>query len=134
MAVMGFETGGSYSPSITNGAGSGATGLIQFIPSTAIGLGTTTTQLAQMTQLQQLDYVEKYFQPYKGRLSSLEDVYMAVLWPAASGKGSSHVLFKEGTIYYKQNSGLDLNSDGQITAGEATDKVRQYLPNSSLFQ
>src|SRR3546814_7043687 len=31
MAVMSFETGGSFSPAQANNAGSGATGLIQFI-------------------------------------------------------------------------------------------------------
>ena len=36
MAVMSFETGGTFSPSIPNAAGSGATGLIQFMPSTDV--------------------------------------------------------------------------------------------------
>ena len=40
MAVMSFETGGTFNPGIRNAAGSGATGLIQFMPSTAAGLGT----------------------------------------------------------------------------------------------
>ena len=35
MAVMSFETGGTFNPNIRNAAGSGATGLIQFMPSTA---------------------------------------------------------------------------------------------------
>ena len=38
MAVMSFETGGTFDPGIRNAAGSGATGLIQFMPSTAAGL------------------------------------------------------------------------------------------------
>lgn len=44
MACMAFETGETFSPTIKNGAGSGATGLIQFMPKTAIGLGTTTAE------------------------------------------------------------------------------------------
>jgi hypothetical protein len=132
MAVMGFETGGTYSPSIKNPL-SGATGLIQFMPSTAAGLGTSTSALAQMTAIQQLDYVEKYFSPYRNRLSTLEDTYMAVLWPAAIGRGSSHVLFRSGSNAYAQNSGLDLNRDGLVTVAEATAKVRSYLPSASLF-
>ena len=40
MAIMAFETGRSFDPAITNHAGSGATGLIQFMPATAKGLGT----------------------------------------------------------------------------------------------
>ena len=60
MAVMSFETGGTFNPSIPNAAGSGATGLIQFMPSTARGLGTTTEALAQMSRAEQMQYVEKY--------------------------------------------------------------------------
>jgi len=41
---------------------SGATGLIQFIPKTAADLGTTTADLKAMSVLDQLDYVDKYFQ------------------------------------------------------------------------
>src|SRR5690606_13319282 len=86
MAIMAFESGRTFSPSIKNMAGSGATGLIQFMPRTAIGLGTSVEQLAGMTAVKQLDWVEKYFQPYRGRMKTLSDIYMAVLWPAAVGK------------------------------------------------
>ena len=41
---------------------SSATGLIQFMADTAEGLGTTTQALGSMTVLDQLDYVDKYFQ------------------------------------------------------------------------
>src|SRR5690606_40019491 len=49
MAVMSFESGQSFRPDIRNAAGSGATGLIQFIPSTAQGLGTSTQALSRMS-------------------------------------------------------------------------------------
>jgi len=127
ISIMAFETGGSFSPSQKNAAGSGATGLIQFMPSTAKGLGTTTDALAKMTAVQQLDYVEKYFAPYKGKLNSVADAYMAVLWPAAVGKPMSYVLFRKGTKAYDQNKGLDLNKDGVITKEEASQKVRKYV-------
>ena len=35
MAIMSFESGATFDPNIKNAAGSGATGLIQFMPSTA---------------------------------------------------------------------------------------------------
>jgi hypothetical protein len=125
MACMAFETGETFSPSIRNGAGSGATGLIQFMPSTARGLGTSTDALAGMTAVQQLDYVKKYFQSYKGRLKTLEDVYMAILYPAAIGKDKDSTLFAEGTTAYRQNSGFDANRDGKITPAEVSAKVRE---------
>ena len=133
MAVMGFETGGSYSPKIKNAAGSGATGLIQFMPRTAKNLGTSTAALGNMSAVQQLDYVEKYLSPYKGRLDTLEDTYMAVLWPKAVGKNPNYHLFSKGGDTYQLNKGLDTNDDGVVTVKEAASKVRKYLPGSDLF-
>ncbi len=100
MAAIAFESAGTFSASVPNAAGSGAVGLIQFMPATARGLGTTTAALAAMSATQQLDYVRLYFLPYSGRLHTLEDVYMAILYPAAIGKGASHVLFSSGTTAY----------------------------------
>lgn len=127
MAIMAFETGGSFSPSQKNMAGSGATGLIQFMPNTAKLLGTTTEKLAEMAAVRQLEYVRKYFQPYKGKLKSIDDFYMAVLWPAAVGKDPGFVLFRAGGKAYQQNRGLDSDGDGKITKEEASARVRKHL-------
>ena len=127
MAIMSFESGASFSPAKKNAAGSGAVGLIQFMPSTARGLGTTTADLAAMTPLRQLDFVEKYFMPFKGRLKSIEDAYMAVLFPKAIGKGSGFVLFTRPSKQYAQNKGLDLDGNGVITVAEAASRVKQRL-------
>lgn len=124
MAAMAFETGGSFDPAQKNFAGSGATGLIQFMPRTAEGLGTTTADLAKMSAIEQLDYVKAYFLPYAGKLDTLEDLYMAILWPRAIGQPNSYVLWSQGTKAYEQNSGLDSNGDGSVTKGEAAGKVR----------
>lgn len=125
MSCMAFETGETFSPSIKNAAGSGATGLIQFMPATAKGLGTSTEKLEKMTAIEQLDYVKKYFTPYCGKLKKLEDVYMAILYPSAVGKPVGHVLFSEGKKAYSQNRGFDTNRDGRITLKEISAKVRQ---------
>ena len=131
MACMAFESGGTFSPSIKNAAGSGAVGLIQFMPSTAQALGTNTQQLAAMSAVKQLDFVEKYFLPKKGKLKTLEDVYMAILWPVAIGKPLEYVLFdkddQDHPKRYIQNAGLDFNKDGLITKAEAAAKVRHQL-------
>ena len=123
---MAFETGETFAPDKVNRV-SGATGLIQFMPSTARGLGTTTAALAAMTALDQLDVVERYFQPFKGKMSTISDVYMAILFPAAIGKPEAAVLFKKPSIAYEENKGLDVNNDGQVTKGEAAAKVVQKL-------
>lgn len=129
MTCMAWESGRTFSPSVRNMAGSGATGLIQFMPATARGLGTTTAALAVMTAEDQLNYVWKYFAPFKGRLKTLSDLYMAILWPAAVGKPESAELWDRNTqpTTYRQNAGLDANRDGSITKGEAAAKVAKLL-------
>jgi len=126
LAVMDFETGGTFDPAEPNRAGSGATGLIQFMPSTARALGTTTEALAQMSRAEQMQYVDRYFAQWGDRLvgGSVDDVYMAVLWPKAIGKSDDYVIFRSGTTAYDQNSGLDTNGDGTVTKYEAASKVR----------
>lgn len=126
MSCMAFESGETFAPNVVNGAGSGATGLIQFMPGTARGMGTTTASLAAMTAEQQLDFVKAYFRPYAPRIQSLSDMYMAILLPKFIGKPEDSVLFSEG-IAYRQNAGLDSNKDGRVTKAEATGKVAAKL-------
>lgn len=134
MACMAFESGRTFSSNIRNKI-SGATGLIQFMPATATYLGTTTQELADLTPLRQLDYVERYFKPYKGRLNSIEDVYMAILWPAAIGQAPEFPLWVRNlkhTKAYIQNAGLDRNQDGIVTKQEAASKVKDLLAEGKL--
>lgn len=128
MSCMAFETAGSFSPSKQNAAGSGAVGLIQFMPKTARSLGTTPAALAAMTAVEQLAYVEKYMRPYMGKLGTVDDMYMAILYPAACGKSPDFVLFRGPTgDAYRQNRGLDKNGDGLVTKGEAAARARDML-------
>jgi hypothetical protein len=126
MSAMAFETGETFSPAIRNKA-SGATGLIQFMPKTAKSLGTTTDDLAAMSAVGQLDFVEKYLDPFKGKMSMLSDVYMTILFPKAVGKPEAFVLFKSPSTAFEQNKGLDANKDGQVTKAEAAAKVQAKL-------
>jgi hypothetical protein len=125
MACMAWESGRTFSPSVVNAAGSGAVGLIQFMPATARSMGTTTDALKQMTAEQQLSYVLRYFDPYRGKLQLLSDCYMAILWPAAVGKSDSTILWDKDTrpTTYRENAGLDGDHNGQITKAEATARV-----------
>lgn len=120
--VIGFETGGTFSPSVKN-PGSTATGLIQFLESTAKGLGTTTKDLAGMSRVEQMEYVRRYLEPYRGRMKNDGDVYMAVHWPAAVGKDDTYVMYRSGTSEYNANKGLDSNDDGIVTRGETLARV-----------
>lgn len=129
LACIAWESGRTFSAGVTNKAGSGATGLIQFMPDTARKLGTTTAALAKMKAEDQLNYVWKYFAPYKGKLKSLSDLYMAILWPKAIGKPETYVLWEKGAMptTYRQNAGLDVNKDGGIIKAEASAKLNAML-------
>lgn len=129
MTCIAWESGRSFRPDVKNMAGSGATGLIQFMPSTAVDLGTTVEALAQETAEDQIRWVHKYFKPYKGRLKTLSDVYMAILWPKAVGQPESSPLWDQASrpTTYRQNAGLDVNKDGTITKAEAASKVAALL-------
>ncbi|WP_252108974.1 MULTISPECIES: hypothetical protein [unclassified Halomonas] len=126
MGCMAFESGRTFRPDIRNAAGSGATGLIQFMPATARDLGTTTDALARMSAVDQLEYVYRYFTKYQWhrRVKCLEDMYMAILMPKYISSPLGAVLFNDGTRAYTQNRGLDANEDGKITKAEVAAKVR----------
>jgi hypothetical protein len=134
MTCMAWESGRTFSPSVRNAAGSGACGLIQFMPQTAAALGTTIEKLAAMSAEEQLFLVDAYFKPWRGQLRNLGDLYCAILWPAGIGKADSAVLFDRAhrPTTYLQNKGLDVNRDGAITRAEVTAKVRALLAEGLL--
>lgn len=87
-ALIQFESG--WNPAAVNPR-SGATGLIQFMPATARGLGTTTQALGRLPIRWQLPWVERYLRGVlAGRpVRRPADLYMAVFYPAAMGKPDS---------------------------------------------
>lgn len=126
MACMAFETGERFASNTRNPASS-ATGLIQFMRKTAIALGTTVEKLAVMPEVNQLNYVYKYFAPYKGRLKNIADVYMAILFPKGIGQAMDWPMMVKGDSNYAANAGLDTNKDHKITKAEAAVKVMEKL-------
>lgn len=128
LAIMDFETIGSFSPSEKSGTSTG-TGLIQFLESTAGDLGTTTEDLAKMTRAEQMAYVDRYFSRFQGRIKNTGDLYMAVHYPKGVGKNDSFVMYKRGSDEYSANEGLDINNDGTITRGEALQRLRNVTAN-----
>lgn len=129
MAIIYWESARTFSPSITNSIG--ATGLIQFMPSTAIGLGTTTAALRQMTAVQQLDYVYKYYAPYKSKIKNYIDCYLVTFFPAAVGKPSNFIIQTSklpASLIATQNPAFDINKDKKITVEEITQVMLKKLP------
>lgn len=114
---------------------SGATGLIQFMPATAAGLGTTTAALRAMTNVQQLDFVFRYFKPYAGKINSITDLYTITFFPRALGKPDNFILqtdtISAGTIA-AQNRPYDINRDNQITFGELKAAIMRKIPSEAM--
>lgn len=120
LTVMQLESG--IDPAATNPTG-GATGLIQFMPSTAKSLGTTTAQLREMKDVDQLEYVYAFYRPYAGRMKRPGDVYMVTFYPALAFRGKETVIARKGEKVYDQNKGLDVNKDGILTVGDVESKA-----------
>lgn len=126
MSAMAFESAETFSPKIQHPV-TKATGLIQFMPKTARGLGTTVDDLAGMSDIDQLDYVKLYLDRFANRMTTVSDVYMTILYPKAVGKAEAFVLFEFPENAFVVNSKLDVNKDKQITKGEAASKVYAKL-------
>jgi hypothetical protein len=108
-----------------------ATGLIQFIPSTAKGLGTTTDALYNMSNVEQLDYVYKYFAPYRDKIESFIDLYMVTFFPAAVGKAKDWVLKAKNIAALavaRANPIFDLDKNGSITVAEVEQAFLKRVP------
>ena len=124
--LIDFETAHTFSPAQKNLEGSSGTGLIQFMASTAAKLGTTTAELAQMSQVEQMAYVEKYLQGHVGAvdLSTPEGLSAAVFFPRSKGDRNFNIYQdyidrgkpEKAELFKKQNPGIE-------TLGEYHDKL-----------
>jgi hypothetical protein len=136
MALMNSETGGTFRPDTYNLAGSGAVGLIQFMPSTAQWLGTSTAALAKISNVEQLDWVEKYIVKWLERfgmrtVQDYNDLYLMIFYPAAIGKPDGWAF---PSSIYSQNKGMDMNKDGIITIADFNAFIRKMIPANRLIE
>lgn len=108
-------------PNQASSAGS-AVGLIQFMPNTCNELGYTRQQVLNMSPVDQLDLVEKFYKKYNYYDVPLtaENMYAITFLP---GRANKEVLTRSGENYYKWNSGLDLNKDGAITKTDLKNRI-----------
>jgi hypothetical protein len=129
---MWFETAHTLDHTIRNRT-SGATGLIQFMPSTAKRLGTSCRALAEMSNVDQLNYVIKYFLAYENhKYQDFVDLYCAIFWPAAVGKLDSYIITSDQVAL--QNPLFDLNKDKDITKGEIRQALFKQIPVKYINQ
>ena len=123
-----------------------ASGLIQFIESTARSLGVQPTlekpslvtstsgdgklwatwRVLAMPIVEQLPLVERFYLNAFGTSvpTNLWDYY-TVPWGAGWGLSTSTVLAPRGSSVYEGNKGLDYNGDGQITVGDLDAHLRK---------
>lgn len=125
--VISEESG--FNPAAKNPGGS-ASGLIQFIESTAKLLGTTTAAIRQMSAEQQLPLVERFFQmTLKGKIPDrIEDYILAPLGrPDLIGKPDDTVIFEQGSPEYDANTALDRDHKGTITVGDMRARMQGFI-------
>jgi hypothetical protein len=124
MFLMWFETAHTLDSHIQNKIG--ATGLIQFMPSTARFLGTTTDELKKMSNVQQMDYVKKHLGVFRGKYKDFVDLYCGIFWPAAVGKPDTYRITSD--IVAKQNPIFDINKDTDIEKKEIRMALLKQVP------
>lgn len=132
MAVMHSESG--FNASARNFKGSGATGLIQFMPQTAKQYDITVDQLQNMNHLDQLDYVYAYLnevkKQYNIKYNNITSLYLAILYPDALDAEPCYALYSKPSIQYKMNAGLDEDKDGKVTVQDIDKRLKRMYPTA----
>lgn len=131
-AVIYFETGRTFNPKAKNQIGS--VGLIQFTRDkagveykTIGGVKYPLSEIYKMSFNEQMDLVYQYLKPFKGKMNSFLDVYLAVFFPNAMNQSDDYVFQTKGlsaSLIAKQNPAFDTNKDGQIKRKEVTDFLK----------
>lgn len=129
MAIMYSES--KLNASATNHKGSGATGLIQFMPETLKEFGITTAQLQNLNHVEQLDFVGEYLERVKKvrktDFETLTDLYLGVLYPKALEHKTDpdFILYSKPNPQYLNNRGLDFNQDGKVTIRDIDKRMKK---------
>ena len=168
MAVFAWESGEKFETGAPNQRNSGGTGLIQIIPSTYKDLtneepiletvenywghGKTLNrikQLANMTVIEYLDFVEKYFEPIKNKDLEFIDFYLQVLFPVSSGKPEYVVFAKDlskldlpnekqsrkmARVAGYPNNRMDTDGDERVMKSEITQSVKHYIIDGKKYK
>lgn len=135
MAVMNSESGldsNSVNPY------SGAIGLIQFLPRTADSLNITKYELAEMSNVQQLEYVRRYLLPYKPYIDSYSDLYLTVFYPNADGVFAGTLSKPDEWQFpervYENNKNIDVTNDNKLTIYDFKIWAMKNIPSSWIEQ
>ncbi len=132
MAIMHSES--KLDASLVNYKGSGAAGLIQFLPTTAVSMDITVEQIRNLNHIQQLDYVHEYLNEVKKvrkiDFENITDLYLAILYPKAIGEDMDFVLYRKPSQTYQNNSGLDEDHNGEISIADIDLRLKRLYPSA----
>lgn len=103
--------------------GTGASGLVQFTTGTAAQLGTSLAKIRAMGMVEQFELVEQYFLLARipKPLATQADVFMAVFYPRAIGRGPDWLLGSDRGLEYVAK--LQADNPGIKTAADYTRKA-----------
>ena len=116
---------------------SDATGLIQFMPDTAIGLNTSIAQIKEMDALSQLDLIDRYFE--KNHTEG-QHPYITVAYPKAGNMDLDDVIADKNSAISKQNKPWR-NKEGNVTkrsilayvTGESSDISEEVSSSKNIY-
>jgi len=135
--LISFETAGTFSPSIRGPVVKGrgrAVGLIQFMPGTSRELGTTSEALAQMSQVEQMDYVERYLVKRGFKGGGLKQLYSTVFAGHPNARGS----ISDG--YHTLDSAVErMNREHReraiaLLSGKSLEKTPDQINKSHIYK
>jgi len=135
--LISFETAGTFSPSIRGPVVKGrgrAVGLIQFMPETSRELGTTSEALAQMSQVEQMDYVERYLVKRGFKGGGLKQLYSTVFAGHPNARGS----ISDG--YHTLDSAVErMNREHRgraiaLLSGKSLEKTPDQINKSHIYK
>ncbi len=129
LAMMYSESG--IDPSLV--AYNGATGLIMFMPSVLASKGYSSSQVASMSGVQQLDLVYEFLKESKTSVAGLSEsdvldagtLYSICFLPAFA-KQDVLCSASDGStsLYYNANSGLDIDGNGDISKSDLAKRLQ----------
>jgi len=108
-AVIQGESG--FNPAARNP--SGATGLFQFMPTTAEELGTSVDAVMNMSPVEQVALYDNYLERWNYNGDNRLGIMQAA--PAYAGRGPEEVIYAEDSAAWEQNPGWRELNDGPIT-------------------
>jgi hypothetical protein len=117
LPLINHESGGNAQ---ARNAQSGASGLIQFLDSTAKRYGfESAEEFGKLSAAEQAPYIVQYLVD-SGVTAEHDqgDIYVAISAPAALNESDDFEVYKKGTDAYRMNQTWDLDRDGVITRGE----------------